>query len=56
MYKKIEGQMNFEIESAYIYLAMASYLKHEGYDGMSASISSSVRASVTAKVTMSSPA
>lgn len=35
MYKKIEGQMNFEIESAYIYMAMASYLKHEGYDGMS---------------------
>ena len=27
MYKKLEGQMNFEIESAYIYMGMASYLK-----------------------------
>lgn len=35
MYKKLEGQMNFEIESAYIYMGMASYLKNEGYDGMS---------------------
>lgn len=35
MYKKVTEQMNFEIESAYIYMAMASYLKNEGYDGMS---------------------
>jgi len=33
--EKINEQMNFELESGYIYLSMAAYLKDRGFDGMS---------------------
>ena len=32
---QINEQMNFELESGYIYLSMASYFADRGYDGMS---------------------